>query len=235
MTVEVKVDYQWRPKPLSNGRSTTQKGTRRVKPVHQAVAPKTLSTGCPLNEKGCFPSMAGPNAIVKSQVVPLGEAVISISEQELSDSIPKVPLELACLRLAKEVPEGSGWCSVYHESTFRGDLAIIFGENRDIESDLDDSSSQSSEEWTDEFIAKDPMHYALRCLLAEKASQLHFKSISMDQRDFLFDFFNSCWSDMSEIYCGVFVNKSRMIHDADSGILMLIWLSILLVVVRRTE
>ncbi|GMH12925.1 hypothetical protein Nepgr_014766 [Nepenthes gracilis] len=41
------------------------------------------------------------------QVVPLGEAVISVSEQEVSDSIPKVPLELAMpSESAKEVPEG---------------------------------------------------------------------------------------------------------------------------------
>ncbi|GMH06141.1 hypothetical protein Nepgr_007981 [Nepenthes gracilis] len=135
-----------------------------------------------------------------------------------------------------------------------------------LESDPDDSSSQSSEEWTDEVIAKDPMHYALRCLLAENASQLHFKSISMDHRDFLFDFLNSCWSDMSRVqfsrvhfpgvhfcqsgtesfesgvqFSGVhfcrsgIVRNSRLIHDAGSGILMLIWLAVLLVVVRRTE
>ncbi|GMH19855.1 hypothetical protein Nepgr_021696 [Nepenthes gracilis] len=40
------------------------------------------------------------------------------------------------------------------------------GENRDIESDPDDTNSRSSEEWICfEVIAKDPMQYALRCLL----------------------------------------------------------------------
>ncbi|GMH12926.1 hypothetical protein Nepgr_014767 [Nepenthes gracilis] len=101
-------------------------------------------------------------------------------------------------------------------------------ENQDIESDPDDSSSQSSEEWTDEVITKDPMHYALRCLLAENASQMHFKTISMDQRDFLFDFFNSCCllRVVDPLRC--FVKNSRMIHDAGSGILLLIWLAVLL-------
>ncbi|GMH05980.1 hypothetical protein Nepgr_007820 [Nepenthes gracilis] len=66
------------------------------------------------------------------------------------------------------------------------------GENRDIESDPDDTNSQSSEKWTTEVIAKDPMQYALRCLLGENASQLHFNSITKDQRGVLFDFIDSC-------------------------------------------
>ncbi|GMH18598.1 hypothetical protein Nepgr_020439 [Nepenthes gracilis] len=52
----------------------------------------------------------------------------------------------------------------------------------DIESDPDDSSSQFLRGWTDEVIDKDPMHYALRCLMAKNSSQLHFKSIPMDHR-----------------------------------------------------
>ncbi|GMH06003.1 hypothetical protein Nepgr_007843 [Nepenthes gracilis] len=55
------------------------------------------------------------------------------------------------------------------ESLLEG-LDCNAGENRDIESDPDDTNSQSSEEWTAEVIAKDPMQYALRCLLGENAS-----------------------------------------------------------------
>ncbi|GMH03479.1 hypothetical protein Nepgr_005318 [Nepenthes gracilis] len=36
------------------------------------------------------------------------------------------------------------------------------------------------------------------------------------------------------IHCGVFVKNSRLVHDAGSGILMLLWLAVLLVVVWRT-
>ncbi|GMH00869.1 hypothetical protein Nepgr_002708 [Nepenthes gracilis] len=105
------------------------------------------------------------------------------------------------------------------------------GENQDIMSDPDDPNSQSSEEWTDEVIAKDPMHYALRCLLGENASQLHFKSITMDQRAyagnwmvlFRLEFILLCVLD--PLWC--FVKNGRMIHDAGSGILLLIWLAVL--------
>ncbi|GMH22175.1 hypothetical protein Nepgr_024018 [Nepenthes gracilis] len=83
------------------------------------------------------------------------------------------------------------------ESHLEG-LGCNAGENRDIESDPNDNNSQSSEEWTAEVIAKDPMHYALRCLLGENASQLHFNSITKDQRGVLFDFIYSRWSDVSE-------------------------------------
>ncbi|GMH00874.1 hypothetical protein Nepgr_002713 [Nepenthes gracilis] len=211
--------------------------------------------------------MEGLNATDNSQFVSLGEAIISVSEQEVSDSIPKEPLELAMpSESAKEVPKGMEFrnsdmqeaisndcrvgylvglearstdnvldavahedpCSAHIESpaieAIAGTNGVQFdevgvphcynddggeshchckgpvgalciqsqhlegpgcnaGENWDIESDPDDSNSQSSEEWTDEVIAKDHMHYALRCLLGENASQLHFKSITMDQRD----------------------------------------------------
>ncbi|GMH30408.1 hypothetical protein Nepgr_032251 [Nepenthes gracilis] len=107
MTVDVMVDYQWRPKPHANGRTASQKGTRRVKPVLQVVAPKILSSGCPLNERGSFPSMEGLNATDNSQLDSLGEAVIFVSEHEDSDAIHKEPMELAMpSESAKEVPEG---------------------------------------------------------------------------------------------------------------------------------
>ncbi|GMH02122.1 hypothetical protein Nepgr_003961 [Nepenthes gracilis] len=57
---------------------------------------------------------------------------------------------------------------------------FIADENQVAEND--DVNSQSSEEWTAEVIANDPMHYALRCLLGENDSQSFFNSITKDQR-----------------------------------------------------
>ncbi|GMH07480.1 hypothetical protein Nepgr_009320 [Nepenthes gracilis] len=70
---------------------------------------------------------------------------------------------------------------------------FIAVENKVVENDLDDVNSQSSEEWTAEVIANDPMHYALRCLLGENDSQSFFNSITKEQRGVLFDFIDSCW------------------------------------------
>ncbi|GMH18496.1 hypothetical protein Nepgr_020337 [Nepenthes gracilis] len=88
-------------------------------------------------------------------------------------------------------------------------VALLDSENRAIDSDLDDVSSQSSEEWNDEDIANNPMYYALRCLLGEDDSRAYFKSIVKDQRGFLLDFFELCWSD-----------NGMLVHDVGSGILL---------------
>ncbi|GMH22890.1 hypothetical protein Nepgr_024733 [Nepenthes gracilis] len=58
--------------------------------------------------------------------------------------------------------------------------ALLDSENRVIDSDLDDVSSQSTEEWNDEDIANDPMYFALRCLLGGDNSRAYFKSIIKD-------------------------------------------------------
>ncbi|GMH18606.1 hypothetical protein Nepgr_020447 [Nepenthes gracilis] len=69
--------------------------------------------------------------------------------------------------------------------------------DENLAAENDDVNSQSSEEWTAEVIANDPMHYALRCLLGENDSQSFFNSVTKDQRGVLFDFIDSCWFDGS--------------------------------------
>ncbi|GMH12903.1 hypothetical protein Nepgr_014744 [Nepenthes gracilis] len=60
---------------------------------------------------------------------------------------------------------------------------FIAVDNKVVENHPDNVNSQSSEEWTAEVIANDPMHYALlRCLLGENDSQSFFNSITKDQR-----------------------------------------------------
>ncbi|GMG99068.1 hypothetical protein Nepgr_000908 [Nepenthes gracilis] len=74
-------------------------------PVHQDVAPKNLFSGCSSEGRGTLPSMEGLNAMDNSQNVFLGQVVIFASEQEASDAILKVPLELAIpSEFAKEDP-----------------------------------------------------------------------------------------------------------------------------------
>ncbi|GMH11595.1 hypothetical protein Nepgr_013436 [Nepenthes gracilis] len=60
----------------------------------------------------------------------------------------------------------------------------LVGENRVMDFDSDGVSSQSSEGWSVEDIAKDSMHYVLQRLLLEKATQLYVCSIDKDLRAF---------------------------------------------------
>ncbi|GMH17766.1 hypothetical protein Nepgr_019607 [Nepenthes gracilis] len=56
----------------------------------------------------------------------------------------------------------------------------LVDENRAMDLDSDDVSSQSSEGWSAEDIAKDPIHYVLQCFLLEKATQHYVCSIDKD-------------------------------------------------------
>ncbi|GMH01011.1 hypothetical protein Nepgr_002850 [Nepenthes gracilis] len=56
----------------------------------------------------------------------------------------------------------------------------LVDENRVMDLDSDDVSSQSSEGWSAEDIAKDPMHYVLQRFLLEKATQHYVCSIDKD-------------------------------------------------------
>ncbi|GMH03402.1 hypothetical protein Nepgr_005241 [Nepenthes gracilis] len=66
-------------------------------------------------------------------------------------------------------------------------------------SDSDDDSSLVAEEWNSEEVVKNPMLYAIQCLLGENESQTFLKSIVKDQRDFLQDFIGLCWNDLPAI------------------------------------
>ncbi|GMH16168.1 hypothetical protein Nepgr_018009 [Nepenthes gracilis] len=76
--------------------------------------------------------------------------------------------------------------------------ALLDSENRVIDSDLDDVSSQSTKEWNDEDIANDPMYFALWCLLGGDDSRAYFKSIIKNQHGFLLDFFELYWNDVTK-------------------------------------
>ncbi|GMH18512.1 hypothetical protein Nepgr_020353 [Nepenthes gracilis] len=59
---------------------------------------------------------------------------------------------------------------------------LLDRENQVTDCDLDDDSSQCSEDWNVEAIANDPMYYALRALIGNNDSRAYFKSIGLDQR-----------------------------------------------------
>ncbi|GMH02101.1 hypothetical protein Nepgr_003940 [Nepenthes gracilis] len=79
------------------------------------------------------------------------------------------------------------------------DVNNLVGENRVMDIDSDGASSQSSEGWSAEDIAKDPMYYVLQRLLLEKATQLYVCSMDKDHRASLFDFLDSCWNDARRV------------------------------------
>ncbi|GMH12938.1 hypothetical protein Nepgr_014779 [Nepenthes gracilis] len=58
-----------------------------------------------------------------------------------------------------------------------GNEVLLAGEKRVIDCDSDVVSSQSSEGWSAEDIANDPMHYVLQSILMENATQLYVSSI----------------------------------------------------------
>ncbi|GMH16961.1 hypothetical protein Nepgr_018802 [Nepenthes gracilis] len=58
---------------------------------------------------------------------------------------------------------------------------------------------ESSEGWSAEDIANDPMHYVLQSLLMDNATQLYVSSIVKVQRGLLFDFLDVCWNDVTEL------------------------------------
>ncbi|GMH21198.1 hypothetical protein Nepgr_023040 [Nepenthes gracilis] len=77
----------------------------------------------------------------------------------------------------------------------------------------DPMTQWTAEEWTAEVIVNDPMHYALRCLLGENDSQSFFNSITKEQRGVLFDFIDSCWSDVSDDTKNIFRSSFPLAED----------------------
>ncbi|GMH03543.1 hypothetical protein Nepgr_005382 [Nepenthes gracilis] len=167
--------------------------------------------------------MAGLNAIVNSQVVPLGEAVISVSKQEVSDSIPKVPLELVMpSESAKEVPEGPLLAHARIPA-----IEAIAGKNGVQFDEVGVPHCYNDDGGLPHCLCKGPVG-----ALCIQSQHLEVTGCNAGENQDIESDPNVSSSQSSEEWTD---EKSRMIHDAGSGILMLIWFAILLVVVRRTE